>query len=90
MKRMGAKKWFQRKAYGWGWVPATWQGWMVIALYIIFLVWDYVRLNTLSFTNEDSIQRYVVDVTIAAFVLVIICFVTGETPRWQWGEKHSR
>ena len=88
MKRMGAKKWFQRKAYGWGWVPATWQGWMVIGFYGVFLVWDFIRLDAVSHSTSDTVRPYVIDAIGAAIILIIICFVTGETPRWQWGEKH--
>jgi hypothetical protein len=24
------RPWFGRKAHGWGWSPATWQGWLVM------------------------------------------------------------
>jgi hypothetical protein len=32
----GTATWFPAKRYGWGWgFPASWQGWMVIALYAL-------------------------------------------------------
>jgi len=32
--------WFARKTFGWGWTPASWQGWLVTAgfLVIVFLL----------------------------------------------------
>lgn len=29
--------WFARKTIGWGWTPATWQGWLVTALYVVIV-----------------------------------------------------
>jgi hypothetical protein len=30
------QNWFPAKRYGWGWgPPTTWQGWLLLALYII-------------------------------------------------------
>lgn len=26
--------WFKRKIWGWGWTPATWQGWLSTLIYI--------------------------------------------------------
>ncbi len=32
--------WFARKTFGWGWTPASWQGWLVTACFlaIVFLL----------------------------------------------------
>ena len=29
--------WFKAKKYGYGWYPATWQGWLVILVYLTIL-----------------------------------------------------
>src|SRR5262245_12007807 len=26
--------WFKRRTYGWGWVPATWQGWLTLLIFL--------------------------------------------------------
>jgi hypothetical protein len=26
---MTSNPWFRRKSFGWGWSPASWQGWLV-------------------------------------------------------------
>lgn len=30
--------WFKAKPFGWGWTPATWQGWLIMVLYIALIV----------------------------------------------------
>jgi hypothetical protein len=30
--------WFKRKRYGWGFTPATWQGWAVVLGYLIVVI----------------------------------------------------
>lgn len=81
-----AKKdyWFKRKQYGWGWVPATWQGWLVMLGYL-------VAMSLVAFTiNEDSTEReivlmFVLPIFVLSVALILVCYKTGETPRWQWG-----
>ncbi len=42
------KLWFKRKLYGWGWTPATWQGWFVTLSYIVLVL-------GLVFIHEEAI-----------------------------------
>lgn len=30
--------WFKSKPFGWGWTPVTWQGWLIMVLYIALIV----------------------------------------------------
>lgn len=79
------KLWFKNKTYGWGWYPATWHGWVVLAVFIVLLV-----LNTLTLTTTPEPTRaaltwfFVREAALVALVLVI-CYKTGEKPHWQWG-----
>lgn len=81
------KKWFAAKRYGWGWVPATWQGWLVIAVYISFLVWDFMRLDASSHSCSDTMRPFVIHTMLFLAVLLGICYLTGDKPKWQWGNK---
>lgn len=40
--------WFKAKPFGWGWTPVTWQGWLVILVYIALIL-------ALVSVREDSI-----------------------------------
>jgi hypothetical protein len=76
-------KWFKRKAYGWGWTPATVEGWLVMLVY-------FVSIGMLLFTvNRYNASPKVLTITFFAltFALIVITAATGEKPKWQWGNK---
>ncbi len=76
--------WFKRKLYGWGWMPARWQGWLVTFLYITLVL-------AFAFTiDENSPPEEVMFTLVLPFILLTVTFIsiaykTGEKPRWQWG-----
>lgn len=79
--------WFRRKGYGWGWVPAQKEGWLVILLYVaavgrIAASADAVR------SASDVLLRITTPIVVLTIFLIIICYKTGEKPRWQWGTEH--
>jgi len=80
--------WFKNRLYGWGWVPAKWQGWLVTALFIIFLI-----LNSYSLAIEEpdriDLQWFFFRLIMAVATLMLICFKTGEKPHWQWGKPKA-
>ena len=82
--------WFKRKIYGWGWTPATWQGWLVILVYA-------VSISILSIIKEEEIAgdpnsgsnflTFALPIIILTTLLIIIAYKFGEKPRFQWGIK---
>ncbi len=81
------KLWFKAKNYGYGWYPVTWEGWAVIVIYILFVVY---RGNTVSkmFDTESSFAfRYSFEVLFATIPLVLISYLKGEKTSWRWGKK---
>lgn len=77
------KKWFKAKHYGWGWYPATWQGWLVTAGFVVGLVWNSTRLDNTS----PAIPTTVIQNFGLVALLILICYLTGEKPGWRWGGK---
>jgi len=77
-----SRYWFPRKRYGWGWgLPLRWQGWVTLLVYfaaIAFVVVEY--------PPATGKVRFVALVTLSTLVLIGICWLTGEPPRWSWGE----
>jgi amino acid transporter len=80
------KLWFKAKRYGYGWTPATWQGWAVVIIYLEFVVWDFLRIDQMSHSASDTARPFVVQVIIASLVLCLVSYLTGEKPRWRWGK----
>ena len=79
------KYWFVSKKFGWGWTPATKEGWVVLAVYLIFI---FFHAYIYSINPQNIIYNivYFVDIFTATITLILICFLTGEKPRWRWGK----
>jgi K+-sensing histidine kinase KdpD len=78
--------WFKRKTYGWGWTPATWQGWLAIAVYVVLLIVFSLTLNNET-TAQDVAFTFILPVAILTGTLITIAYKKGEAPRWQWGKE---
>ena len=82
------KYWFKRKRYGWGWVPATWQGWFVLSIYMVLIF-----LGALFFESDNPTgQNIIVFVTVfvvATGLFIAIASYTAPKPKWRWGKKPS-
>ncbi len=80
---MAPESWFPAKRYGWGWgPPRTWQGWLVLAAFVVLLALGAVVLVPM--------QRPVCFVAYAAVLcagLIAVCYLKGEPPSWRWGKK---
>jgi hypothetical protein len=75
--------WFRAKAYGWGWgAPATWQGWLVLVLYVAGMVASVVLLPP-----ERTTVEFLACVGALTAALLAVCWLKGEPPRWRWGRK---
>lgn len=80
--RRGPPYWFPTKRYGWGWgLPRCWQGWVVLAVYTILLV-----AGAAIFPPNLQPVAYAIHTGLISFVLVFICWLKGEPPRWRWGD----
>lgn len=80
--------WFKNKIYGWGWTPVTWQGWLVVLLYIASII-TLVSIREEAIPgNPDSGSNFLVlggPVIVLTLLLIFICYKKGEKPRWNWG-----
>lgn len=82
------KYWFKAKKYGWGWgLPQTWQGWTVFLLYFYFVLPLFVSIR--NATTAQMVFGITVQIILMTILLVVICFITGEKPRWRWGGKRT-
>ena len=72
--------WFPAKRYGWGWgLPSAWQGWVVMASYIVGMLVDGVTLA------GRHTPAFAVIAAALFFALIGVCYLKGERPRWRWG-----
>ncbi len=87
-KDIPEKLWFKAKLYGWGWTPATWQGWLVVLVYIILISALVIMREEAIPGNPDSgsnVLTFALPSIVATILLIAIAYKKGEKPRWQWG-----
>lgn len=78
------KYWFKRKLYGWGWTPATWQGWIVLLIYISLVFFFAFTIDKNSPASEIMFTL-ILPIVLMTIALIRICYKKGEKPKWQWG-----
>lgn len=76
--------WFKRKIYGWGWTPATWQGWLVILIWLILVLFFAFTLDENS-PPREIVFTFILPITLLTITLIRVCYKFGEKPKWQWG-----
>lgn len=77
------KYWFPAKRYGWGWgLPSTWQGWAVLLVYFALVLGGIPVLHP-----TRGALVYLAYVLLLTAALIVICWLTGERPRWRWGGR---
>ncbi len=78
--------WFKSKLFGWGWTPARWQGWLVMAVFLVYVFWESSKLPANGENvPSDILLSFYIKLGISILILLLICFLKGEKPRWQWG-----
>lgn len=84
---MGKQLWFKAKNYGWGWYPCSWQGWLILLVYVGYLLYQGKTTQAMFNSTSSFIFRYSFETIFATILLIIICYLTGEKPEWRWGGK---
>ena len=73
--------WFPAKRVGWGWgAPRVWQGWAVLAVFFALVVSGAVVL----LPGRSPLAFLAWSILLCA-LLVVVCWVKGEPPRWRGG-----
>lgn len=79
--------WFKAKRYGYGWYPATWQGWFVLGAAMVAMTSILVGIDQHSHSVSDTLIGIVIPEAVILGFLLLICVLTGEKARWRWGGK---
>jgi hypothetical protein len=76
--------WFKAKRYGWGWTPSTWQGWLVLVVFLVLVIGNTQRLQVGHATTVPI--EFLVETGLLVGVLIGICYWKGEKPGRRWGK----
>ena len=82
--------WFKNKSYGWGWVPCSWEGWIILVAYVMYNVAVFRHMDGLSHSGSDTLMAWDLYFLGSTAILVALCYAKGERPRWRWGANLSR
>lgn len=77
--------WFKANKNGMGWRPASWEGWLMIVIYIVSLV--YAFMGDLGRTFGDKLINFFPKFLILTALLIILTYLKGESI--VWGEKEK-
>lgn len=78
--------WFRAKKYGWGWTPITWQGWIIVILYLAILYGLFFIIDQDSHSVSDTLFSFVIPLIPLTTLFLWICYKKGERPHWRWGK----
>jgi hypothetical protein len=80
------KLWFKARSYGWGWTPVSWEGWLFTLVYCMLILGATLNLKQFS-DPKEAIIYMLITIIPSTLLLMVICFIRGETPHWNWGKK---
>lgn len=83
------KVWFKAKKYGYGWTPATWEGWVVLAIFLGLVFLNIWMVDPASSDREVLVQTIPVTIVLIV-ILIFVCVKKGEKPRWRWGDTDKK
>lgn len=77
------KYWFKaRGKHSVGWVPSTWQGWAVLALYVGLLIHSFFQINSQTHSVIDTLIGFFPRFLIFTALLTVITYLMGEPTTW--------
>ena len=72
------KYWFRPKIYGYGATPSTWEGWFIIILYLVSILY-------LTFYLTNLILYSSIFIGLTIFLILITYCKTNGSWCWRWG-----
>lgn len=78
--------WFKARLFGWGWIPATREGWISILLFIVLLLGNTYRHSLRGSLNEEEVPvQFLLETLGLILILLFVTWKKGEKPQWNWG-----
>ncbi len=80
--------WFKPKTYGWGFIPVSWEGWlMTLALVGVLLMSAKTNGFFTENVTEYQVMRFLLDLL---FIIGVFSYFaekkTKGTLKWRWGK----
>ncbi len=72
MKRLTKKPWFGPRVLGWGWQPASWEGWVSML--------TFFGIIAIIIYKKHSDLQMALYVLVLVGLFMIFCYLTGGNP----------
>lgn len=82
--------WFKAKKYGYGWYPSTWQGWLILALYLGYVLYITMMFEAAHLPKDTVSIDFMLQIFLPTALLIYICYRTGEPAKWRWGDEKKK
>lgn len=81
------KIWFKAKRYGYGWVPATKEGWLVVCIYVVlFAAAEIIFTRRINLSHDSrEVFWFIPFIFFITAILIWVSYKYGEPARWRWG-----
>jgi len=79
--------WFKAKRYGAGWCPCTWQGWIVVLVFILLIILNSFIINHIFQIQKERSIAFSFQLIVLTLILIYISKKKGEKFGWRWGNK---
>jgi len=76
------KYWFRPKIYGYGAYPTTWEGWLVIIIFIALVIWRATDLEK----HLDTTRHFIELISLVLILIIISIIKTEGKWKWRWGK----
>ena len=77
------KYWFKPKGFGYGATPTTWEGWLVVIIFVLFLFSLSYKLK------EGKILEYIIYLVLGIITMIIITKnKTDGVGKWNWRRNY--
>jgi len=75
---MAQRYWFKTHQNGIVWYPASWQGWVVILVYLAGLTYYFIKIDSASHSVSDTLIGFAVPFFIFSAFLIIATYLKSE------------
>ena len=72
------KPWFRLNKWKKGWIPASWQGWILTIAYLAFTVYNFLRIDGASHSVSDTLINFIPQTIIFTGLFSVLCYFTAD------------